>query len=75
MFPSLQGEGLLNAAMENASLSLGFKLARVPKGLTAALSGGSGISFYEAKKIMIQYPVLCEQVTALKRLAELLNLH
>ena len=32
VFPNLQGEGLINAAMESASLSLGFKFARVPKG-------------------------------------------
>ncbi len=69
-FPNLQGEGLLNAVMESASLSLGFKMARVPKGTTAILSGGSGISYYEAKKIMIKYPVLSEQVEALRLLEE-----
>ncbi len=70
VFPNLQGEGLINAAMERASLSLGFKLTRVPKGTTAILGEGSGISYYEAKKIMIQYPMLDDQVKRILRQRE-----
>ena len=70
VFPNLQGEGLINAAMQSASLSLGFKLARVPKNTTATLGGGCGITYYEAKKVMIKFPVLNDQVKRILRQRE-----
>ena len=38
--PESAGRGPVAAAMQSASLSLGFKLARVPKNTTATLGGG-----------------------------------
>jgi len=55
-FPHLHGDGLASAAVSNASLDMGFKLVRVPKGVIGALAGDPEGPFKASKKVWEMFP-------------------
>ena len=64
-FPHLSGAGVADAEVESASISLGFKIVRLPKGVSEVINGPLGC-FQESSKVLKKYPVLAKQVHNLR---------
>jgi len=69
-FPQLSGNGSADAFVENASISLGFKIVRVPKGVSAAITGSAGCYAEATVNVFPIYPVLAKEIVALQAAQE-----
>jgi hypothetical protein len=70
-FPYLSGAGTANASVENASIRLGFKIVRLPKGVSQTLAGELG-TYKQAKNYVLpKYPALAADVACLRQSASM----
>lgn len=65
-FPQLSGSGSADAFVENASIALGFKIVRVPKGVSAVITGPLGCYHEAAVHVFPKYPQLAKEISILQ---------
>jgi hypothetical protein len=64
-FPHLSGAGAANANVEDASIQLGFKIVRVPKGVIETIEGDLGCFNEAGMHILPKYAALKKQIKLL----------
>ena len=69
-FPYLSGTGIADAAAQNASIKIGFKLVRVPKGIVEALAESAAASlepgYNDGTNVYSRFPNIEQEVERLR---------
>ena len=69
-FPYLSGNGVADASAQNASIKIGFKLVRVPKGIVDALAESAAASvdpgYNDGTNVYLQFPGIEQEVEKLR---------
>ncbi len=65
-FPQISGSGTADASVERASIKLGFKIVRLPKGISSIIAGDLGCYNEAAVHVFPKYPKLAKVVGALQ---------
>ena len=66
-FPYLSGQGTANAFVERASIKLGFKIVRLPKGVSEQLAGDLGPYKEFENHVSLKFPDLAHEVARLRQ--------